>query len=118
MYMHGKGITEEEENLERKVKQKPRHSKNQATGNKSSKITKTSKYFQSSSKEEERDSEEDFDKGKSAPAPPGWVNNKKVEKEDEGEEDSEEDEDDWEEVEGGLQISFSCGYLACKQGCQ
>eukprot|EP00066_Takifugu_rubripes_P030839 XP_011620105.1 PREDICTED: DNA repair protein complementing XP-C cells isoform X2 [Takifugu rubripes] len=77
------GITEEEENLERKVKQKPRHSKNQAT---------------SSLKEEERDSEEDFDRGKSA-APPGWVNNKKVEKEDEGEEESEEDEDDWEEVE-------------------
>lgn len=118
--MHGKGSTEEEENLERKVKQKPRHFKNQSTGNKSSKTTKTttnvetSEYFQPSLKEEECDSEEDFDRGKSA-APPGWVNNKK---EDEGEEDSEEDEDDWEEVEGGLQISFSCGYLARKQGCQ
>lgn len=65
-------------------------------------------------KEEELDSEEDFDRGKSA-APPVWVNNKK---EDEGEEDSEEDEDDWEEVEGGLQISFSCDYLAHKQGFQ
>lgn len=59
----------------------------------------TSKYFQSSLKEEECDSEEDFvQEGSAAPL----AANKKVEKDDEGEEESEEDEDDWEEVEGTL----------------
>lgn len=57
----------------------------------------TSKYFQSSVKEEEHDSEEDFVRGESA-AP--LAANKEVEKDDEGEDESEEDEDDWEEVEG------------------
>lgn len=103
--MHGKGITEEGEYLERKVKQKPRHSKKQATANKSSTVPKTttnvqtSKYFESSLKEEESNSEDDFDRGRSA-APPARVNDKEVDKDDEGEEDSAEDEDDWEEVEG------------------
>ncbi|CAG03267.1 unnamed protein product, partial [Tetraodon nigroviridis] len=99
-----KDITEEEENIIRKVEPKPRRSKQPAVGNKTTTKTKTttdfqtSKYFQSSVKKEESDSEEDFDTGWSA-APPAGANKKKVEKDAEGEQDSEEDEDDWEEVE-------------------
>lgn len=117
-----KDITEEEETINRKVKPKPRRSNKQAVGNKATSITKTatdfqtSKYFQSSVKAEEIDSEDDFDVRRSA-APLAGVNEKKVEKDAEGEEDSEEDEDDWEEVEGGSHISFSCGgCVACIQG--
>lgn len=105
----GEDVTEEEEILERKVKPKPRHSKNHATGGKPSTMSKTttqtSKYF--SVKDKEFDSEDDFDM-ESSPARPVGVNNKKVEKDDEGDEDSEEDEDDWEEVEGRPHISFAC----------
>ncbi|XP_044068320.1 DNA repair protein complementing XP-C cells [Siniperca chuatsi] len=94
---------EEEEKLERKVKLKPRFSTKRAAGNTASTSStttssvQTSKYFQSSVKEEETDSEDDFDMVTSA-APAITVNTKKTEKEQE-EEDSEEDADDWEEVE-------------------
>lgn len=117
-----KDITEEEENIIRKVEPKPRRSKQPAVGNKTTTKTKTttdfqtSKYFQSSVKKEESDSEEDFDTGWSA-APPAGANKKKVEKDAEGEEDSEEDEDDWEEVEGGSRTSSDCwGCVACNRG--
>lgn len=115
-----KDITEEEETINRKVRPKPRCSKKQAVGNEATTMTKTaaesqtSEYFRSSVKEEEIDSEDDFDLGRS---PTARVNKKKVEKDAEGEEDSEEDEDDWEEVEGRSRITFSCwGCLACNQG--
>ena len=70
---------------------------------------KTSKYFQSPVKEEETDSEDDFDMVTSPP-PRVTVNAKKMEKEDEEEEEEEEDseeddDDDWEEVEGKCGIS-------------
>lgn len=108
-----KDISEEDETINRKVKPKSRHSKKQAVVNKAPGMTKAttafqrSKYFQASVKEEKRESEDDFDIGRSA-APPVDVNKKKVEKDAEGEEDSEENEDDWEEVEGGSHIGLSC----------
>nr|XP_046253125.1 DNA repair protein complementing XP-C cells isoform X1 [Scatophagus argus] len=100
----GIDIKEEEEKLERKVKPKPRSSSTRAARSTSSNTftdVKTSKYFQSPVKEEEADSEDDFDMLTSPPRL-GTVNAKKREKEEEEEEeeeDSEEDEDDWEEVE-------------------
>ncbi|XP_040917530.1 DNA repair protein complementing XP-C cells isoform X2 [Toxotes jaculatrix] len=101
---------EKEEKLERKFKPKSRQSsKAAAKTNSSSKSAtttsadRTSKYFQSPVKEEESDSEDDFDM---VTSPPRVVtaNAKKPVKEEEEEEeddddDSEEDEDDWEEVE-------------------
>lgn len=96
----GNGITEEEEKLMRKVKPKQRSSMKGATGNTSSTTdVKTSKYFQSPVKEEEIDSEDDFDIVNSA-APAVTASAEKTEKGEAEEEDSEEDEDDWEEVEG------------------
>nr|XP_020479238.1 DNA repair protein complementing XP-C cells isoform X2 [Monopterus albus] len=95
------GITVTEEKLERKVKTKSRSSTKHVAGNAafstpvSTSAVKASKYFQSPVKEEEADSEDDFDMVTSA-APVVSVNIKKEEEEDE---DSEEDEDDWEEVE-------------------
>lgn len=59
---------------------------------------KASKYFQSPVKEEENDSEDDFDIG--VPAEPAFKSNAEKMEEDGEDEDSEEDEDDWEEVEG------------------
>ncbi|XP_037629601.1 DNA repair protein complementing XP-C cells [Sebastes umbrosus] len=100
----GNGIKEEEEKLERKVKPKPRSSTKRAAGKASSKspktatAVKTSKYFLSPVKEEQTDSEDDFDMVTS-PAPVVTMNAMKTAKEEEEEEDSEEDEDDWEEVE-------------------
>lgn len=100
-----KDFTEEEETINRKVKPKSRRSKKQEVGNETTTTAntaadfQTSRYFQSSVKEGESDSEADFDMGRSA-APPAGVHKKNVEKDAEGEEDSEEDEDDWEEVEG------------------
>lgn len=98
-------ITEEEEKIERKVKPKPCSSvKRATTGNTSSTKTKTtgdvkaSKYFQSPVKEEENDSEDDFDTV--TPAAPSFKANAEKMEEDGEDEDSEEDEDDWEEVEG------------------
>ncbi|XP_073327159.1 DNA repair protein complementing XP-C cells [Pagrus major] len=98
----GNGMTGEEK-LERKVKPKPRSSKKQATSTTATTV-KASKYFQSPVKEEETDSEDDFDMVTSPP-PTGRVNAKKTEKEEEKEEEEEEedseedDDDDWEEVE-------------------
>lgn len=101
----GNDITEEEEKIERKVKPKPRSSvKRATTGNASSTKTKTtgdvkaSKYFKSPVKEEENDSEDDFDTA--TPAAPAFKANAEKMEEDGEDEDSEEDEDDWEEVEG------------------
>ncbi|CAK6972907.1 DNA repair protein complementing XP-C cells [Scomber scombrus] len=95
---------EEDGEIKRKVKSKPRSSTKQAARNTSSTTSttstsavKTSKYFQSPVKEEEIDSEDDFDMVTS-PTRMVKVTAKKPEKEEE-EEDSEEDEDDWEEVE-------------------
>lgn len=117
-----KDITEEEETINRKIKPKPRYPQKQSVGHEATTITKTttdfqtSKYFQSSGKEKQIDSEDDFDIGRSAALPAG-VNKKKVEKDAEAEEDSDEDEDDWEEVEGRSHISFSCwSCAACNQG--
>ncbi|XP_070695808.1 DNA repair protein complementing XP-C cells [Pempheris klunzingeri] len=93
--------TEEEEKLERKVKPKPRSSRKRAAENvASATAVKTSEYFQSPVKEEESDSEDDFDMVTSV-APVGMVKAKKTEKEEveEEDDDSEEEEDDWEEVE-------------------
>lgn len=59
---------------------------------------KASKYFQSPVKEEENDSEDDFDTV--ALAAPAFKANAEKMEEDGEDEDSEEDEDDWEEVEG------------------
>ncbi|KAF3696646.1 DNA repair protein complementing XP-C cells [Channa argus] len=95
----GNSSPEKEEKLERKVKPKSRSSTKQAAGGTlSTKNTaaKTSIYFQSPVKEEETDSEDDFDLVTSA-GPAVIESAKKPEKEEE--EDSEEDEDDWEEVE-------------------
>lgn len=97
---------EKEEKIERKVKSKPRSSTKRAGRNTSSTTSssasavKTSKYFLSPAKEEEADSEDDFDMVTSK-APVVTVNAKKPlkEEEEDEEEDSEEDEDDWEEVE-------------------
>ncbi|TNN64691.1 DNA repair protein complementing XP-C cells [Liparis tanakae] len=106
----GDVITEEEEELKRKVRPKPRGSTKRALGTTSSTTSatvKTSKYFQSPVKEEESDSEDDFDTVTSAP-PAVTVRTTETKKEeeeddDEEEEDEEEDEDseedDWEEVE-------------------
>lgn len=98
-------ITEEEEKIERKVKPKPRSSVKGATTRspsstktKISSNVKASKYFQSPVKEEENDSEDDFDIV--APAEPAFKENAEKMEEDGEDEDSEEDEDDWEEVEG------------------
>ncbi|KAF0036799.1 hypothetical protein F2P81_012111 [Scophthalmus maximus] len=98
----GNGITEKEEKIERKITPKSRlSSKLAAKINAPSKSTITttavnaSKYFQSPVKEEESDSDDDFDM---VTSPARMFNATKPEKEKE-EEDSEEDEDDWEEVE-------------------
>ena len=80
----GNGTTEDEEKLTRKVKPKPRSSAKAAAG-------KTSKYFQSPAKEEDTDSEVDFDMMTSPPRP-RTVKAKKTEKKEE-EEDSEDDFD-------------------------
>ncbi|XP_059189984.1 DNA repair protein complementing XP-C cells [Centropristis striata] len=94
----GNGITEEEEKLTRKVKPKPRATVTSTTS-KTATAVKTSKYFQSPVKEEEADSEDDFDM-LTSPVHAVTTAEKKTEKEtEEEEEDSEEDEDDWEEVE-------------------
>ncbi|KAL7399454.1 hypothetical protein ABVT39_024489 [Epinephelus coioides] len=92
----GNGIMEEEENVKRKVKPKPRSSTKRAARNVSSTpstpttAVKTSKYFQSPVTEE--DSEDDFDMVTS-PARVVMLNAKKTEKEVEEEEDSEDDFD-------------------------
>ncbi|XP_068452981.1 DNA repair protein complementing XP-C cells [Clinocottus analis] len=98
----GDVITEEEEELKRKVKPKPRASTKQASRNAPSttsttaKAVKTSKYFKLPVKEES-DSEDDVDTVTSA-APAVTVSAKETKKVQE-EEDSDEEEDDWEEVE-------------------
>ncbi|KAK2851147.1 hypothetical protein Q5P01_007423 [Channa striata] len=97
----GNSSTEKEEKLERRVKPKSRSSTKRAAGNTSSTRTtaaKTSKYFQSPVKEEENDSEDDFDMVTSA-APAVIESAKRLEKTEVEGEDSEDDEDDWEEVE-------------------
>ncbi|XP_068604457.1 DNA repair protein complementing XP-C cells [Brachionichthys hirsutus] len=97
-----KDIEEEEDKLERKVKPKRRPSAKPTMGHApstTSTITaavKTSKHSQSPVKEEEPDSEVDFEM--EATAEPAVVMNPKRPGNEE-EEDSEEDEDDWEEVE-------------------
>ncbi|XP_060913222.1 DNA repair protein complementing XP-C cells [Labrus mixtus] len=106
----GSDITDKEETLKRKVQPKPHSSAKKAAGNNSSSTAssttaavRTSKYFQSSVKKEDSDSD-DFDMVTSRPPASKHKNakkaeNKEEEEDEEEEEDSEESGDDWEEVE-------------------
>ncbi|XP_061592696.1 DNA repair protein complementing XP-C cells [Cololabis saira] len=100
----GNDLSEKEEKLVRKVDAKPRSSSKRAPRSasnskpKASSDVKTSKYFQSVTKEEVN-SEDEFD-GLTSPPPVVEVSVKEQnEEENEEEDDDSEDEDDWEEVE-------------------